>query len=77
MLVRLRRNMFSKKLLKDVAERAVWTAVQTFLAVYTFGGTDELKSAGIASVAAALSAVKGFLATSVGNSNSASTIKEV
>lgn len=69
--------MFSKKLLKDVAERALWTAVQTFLAVYTIGGVDELKSAATAALAAALSVAKGFFATKVGNPDSASTLKEV
>lgn len=67
--------MFSKKLLKDVAERAVWTGVQTFLAVYTVGGLPELKSAGTAALAAVISVIKGFCATQVGDPNSASSLK--
>lgn len=67
--------MFSKKLIKDIAERALWTAAQTFLAVYTIGGIDELKSAATAALAAGLSVIKGFLATQVGSTDSASTIR--
>lgn len=67
--------MFSQKLLKDIAERAVWTGVQTFLAVYTLGGLTELKSAGTAALAAMISVVKGFVATKVGDPDSASTLK--
>lgn len=65
----------SKKLLKDLTERALWTAVQAFIAVYTVGGVNELKSALAAAVAAGLSVVKGFAATRVGNPNSAATLK--
>lgn len=66
----------NKKLLKDIAERSLWTGAQTFFAVYTIGGFDELKSAGIAALAAMLSVIKGFFATNVGNPNSASTLKD-
>lgn len=48
----------SKKEIKDIAERAGWTFFQTFVAVYTIGGVDELKSAVSAALAAALSVVK-------------------
>lgn len=48
----------NKKVLKDVAERAAWTFFQTFVAVYTIGGIDELKSAVSAALAATLSVVK-------------------
>jgi hypothetical protein len=33
--------MPDQKLIKDVLERALWTAAQTFIAVYTVGGIDE------------------------------------
>jgi hypothetical protein len=67
--------MLDKGLLKDVAERALWTAAQAFVAVYTVGGVDEAKSALTAAVAAGISVVKGFMATQVGNPKSASTLK--
>lgn len=67
--------MFDQKLIKDVAERALWTAAQTFLAVYTVGGMEELKAAGTAAVAAGLSVIKGFVATRVGDKSSAATLK--
>lgn len=63
------------KLIKDIAERALWTAVQTFIAVYTVGGVDELKSAFTAAIAAGLSVLKGFVATKVGDPKSAATLK--
>jgi len=63
------------KLYKDILERAIWTAAQAFLAIYTIGGVDELKSAAAAGVAAGLSVVKGFVATKVGDPESAATIK--
>lgn len=68
--------LFDKELLKDIAERAVWTAAQAFVAIYTVGGVDEIKSALTAAVAAGISVVKGFLATQVGNPKSASTLKK-
>ena len=67
--------MFDKKLLKDIAERATWTAAQAFIAVYTVGGVDQTKSALAAAVAAGISVVKGFMATQVGDPKSASTLK--
>jgi hypothetical protein len=63
------------KLIKDIIERAVWTALQTFAAVYTVGGVDELKSAATAAVAAGISVIKGVAATKVGDPKSASTLK--
>lgn len=63
------------KLYKDVLERALWTAVQAFIAVYTVGGVDEIKSAATAAVAAGISVVKSFAATKIGDPESASTIK--
>lgn len=63
------------KLYKDVVERAAWTAAQAFLAIYTVGGVDELKAAATAGVAAAISVLKGFVATRVGDPSSAATLK--
>jgi hypothetical protein len=63
------------KLQKDILERAIWTAAQAFIAVYTVGGVDEIKSAATAAVAAAISVVKGLVATKVGDPKSAATIK--
>jgi len=63
------------KLYKDIIERAVWTAVQAFVAVYTVGGVDELKSAATAAVAAGISVIKGFAATKIGDTESAATLK--
>ena len=63
------------KLHKDILERALWTAVQTFVAVYTVGGVDELKSAATAALAAGISVIKGFAATKIGDAESVATIK--
>lgn len=64
------------KLQKDIIERAIWTAAQAFVAVYTVGGIDELKSAATAAVAAGISVIKGFVATKIGNPASAATLKD-
>lgn len=63
------------KLQKDILERALWTAAQAFVAVYTVGGVDELKSAAAAAVAAGISVIKGFVATKIGDPESAATLK--
>lgn len=68
--------MLDVKLLKDIAERALWTAAQAFIAVYTVGGVDTVKSATTAALAAGISVIKGFMATQVGNPKSASTLKD-
>lgn len=67
--------MLDTKLIKDVAERAIWTAAQAFIAVYTVGGVDAVKSAVTAAVAAGISVVKGFVSTQVGDPKSASSLK--
>lgn len=64
-----------KSLYKDLIERALWTAVQAFIAVYTVGGVDSLKSAAAAALAAGISAVKGIAATKIGDPNTAATLK--
>lgn len=66
----------TKALALDIAERAAMTAVQAFLAVLlanAAGMTDvaTLRAAGLAALAAALSAVKGALASRVGDGSAA------
>jgi len=68
--------ILDKSLLKDIAERALWTAAQAFIAVYTVGGVDELKSAATAAVAAGISVLKGLFSTQVGDPKSASSLKK-
>jgi len=67
--------MPDQKLIKDVIERAFWTAAQTFIAVYTVGGVDQAKAAATAAAAAGLSVIKGFAATKIGDKESAATLK--
>ena len=67
--------MFNVNFLKDLLERAIWTAAQAFLAVFTVGDMASAKAAGVAAAAAAVSALKSILATQVGDSNSAATLK--
>jgi hypothetical protein len=59
----------------DMAERALWTAVQAFIAVWIIGDPSSAKSAAIAGVAAALSVVKGFAASRIGDKESAATLR--
>lgn len=66
----------NNKLYKDITERALWTAAQAFIAIYTVGGVDEIKCAGAAALAAGISVLKGFIATQVGDPDSASTLKK-
>jgi hypothetical protein len=67
--------MFNVNFLKDLLERAIWTGAQAFLAVFTVGDMASAKAAGVAAGAAAISVLKSILATQVGDSNSASTLK--
>lgn len=65
---------------KDIIERAFWTALQAFVAVYAVGGVGgsaAAKAAGIAAVAAGLSVIKGAFASKIGNPDSASTFPSV
>jgi hypothetical protein len=62
------------KLTKDIIERIFWTAVQAFLAVFIVSDISNLKAAGVAAAAAVLSAIKGLVASKVGNPESASTV---
>ena len=61
--------MITKTQLRDVAERAAWTFVQAFLAVFAVADLSTAKAAAVAGVGAALSVLKGFVATRVGGPN--------
>jgi hypothetical protein len=47
----------------DVTERALATAVQTFLALWLATDLTDTRSAGVAAAAAGLSVIKGWLAS--------------
>ena len=66
--------MLNSTFVKDALERAIWTAAQAFLAVFTVGDMASAKAAGIAAVAAGISALKSILATQVGDSGTAATL---
>ena len=46
--------------MSDILERAAWTFVQAFLAVYVIGDQTTLKVAALGGAAAALSVVKSY-----------------
>ena len=72
--------MFTRQWFKDMAERALATFVQAFLAIIIASETlnvSTLKAAMVAGIAAVLSAVKSALATKVGNPSSASLAPSV
>jgi len=54
-------------ILKQVAERAVMTFAQAFLSVFVVTDLSSARGASIAGVAAALSVIKSFLATRIGD----------
>ena len=66
----------SQQLLKDIAERAVMTFAQAFLAVYAVTDLSSAKGAALAGVAAAISVVKGAIASQIGR-QSASLVPSV
>ena len=55
----------NKQQIKDLAERAAWTAAQAFVAVLLVSDQPFSKQALIAGVAAAISALKTFVKTTV------------
>ena len=72
--------MFTHEWAVDTFERVVSTAVQTALGIVVVSGTDWLdvnvwQTAGIAAVAAALSALKSAIATKFGSPSTASLVK--
>ena len=66
--------MLNSTFVKDALERAIWTAAQAFLAVFTVGDLASAKAAGIAAVAAGISVLKSVVATQVGDSGTAATL---
>ena len=66
--------MLNSTFVIDALERAIWTAAQAFLAVFTVGDMASAKAAGIAAVAAGISVLKSVLATQVGDSGTAATL---
>jgi hypothetical protein len=66
--------MLNSTFVKDALERAIWTAAQAFLAVFTVGDMASAKAAGIAAVAAGISVLKSVIATQVGDSSTAATL---
>lgn len=72
--------MYNRKFLEDLAERAIKTFAQTFLAlvgsdmagIFTIATTDNLK---VSIGAAVLSVLSSIASTQVGDSNSASATK--
>ena len=61
-------------LYKDIIERAIWTAAQAFLAVFTVGDLSSSKAAGVAAMGAAISAVKSIVASKMGDPSNASMV---
>ena len=61
-------------LYKDIIERAVWTAAQAFLAVFTVGDLSSAKAAGVAAMGAAISVAKSIVASKVGGPSNASMV---
>jgi hypothetical protein len=59
---------------KQVGERALMTFAQTFLAMFVVTDMASAKGAATAAVAAALSVVKSFAATKVGDKSTASLV---
>lgn len=65
------------KLFRDIAERAVMTALQAFLAVFVVTDVSSAKAGLVAAAAAALAVIKGALASRVGDQTaSLVTVKE-
>jgi len=66
--------MLNSTFIKDALERAIWTAAQAFLAVFTVGDMASAKAAGVAAVGAGISVLKSVVATQVGESGTAATL---
>ena len=62
-------------LYKDIIERAVWTSVQSFLAVFTVTDLSTTKAASVAGAGALISALKSIAASKVGDPANGSMIK--
>ena len=66
--------MLNSTFMKDALERAIWTAAQAFLAVFTVGDMASAKAAGVAAVGAGISVLKSVVATQVGDGSTAATL---
>jgi hypothetical protein len=64
------------RLYRDVLERAAWTAAQVFLATWVVTDIQTLQTAAVAAVAAGISVIKSYLASKVGDPDSASVLKD-
>jgi activator of 2-hydroxyglutaryl-CoA dehydratase len=53
---------YSKSELRDIAERALSTAIQSFLAVFAVSDMSTLQTAGVAAFAAAVSVIQRAVA---------------
>lgn len=62
------------KLFRDIAERAIMTALQAFLAVFVVTDVSSAKAGLVAAAAAALAVVKGALASKVGQTGTAALL---
>ncbi len=72
--------MFSKTLLKDIAERAIFTFLEAFLVVLVASGAGFLdvhvaKNAAIAGMTAVFSVLLGFIRSLKGDPESASAVQ--
>ena len=65
------------KLQIDIIERAVWTAIQAFVAYFAVSGNSGWKAAAASAIAAGISVIKGRIGSFIGNSDSASTTTTV
>ena len=66
--------MLNSTFIKDALERAIWTAAQAFLAVFTVGDMASAKAASVAAVGAGISVLKSIVATQVGDGGTAATL---
>lgn len=62
------------KLFRDIAERAIMTALQAFLAVFVVTDVSSAKAGLVAAAAAALAVVKGAIASKVGEAGTAALL---
>lgn len=67
----------NRKLVEDIAERVATSFAFTFLTVFTLSDLGSAKGAAIAGGTAALSLIKGLLASRVGKDDSASLAPKV
>lgn len=66
--------MLTKQFVQDVAERALFTFVETFLAMFVLTDLTTAKTAAVGGAAAVLAVVKGMIATRVGQADTAAAL---